>query len=117
MGARGAGVKEGRMPGVAVLGTGQVGQAIARRAAEVGWQVTVGARSAESPSLATFADEPGIQTGGFSDAVRSAPLVVNATNGSVSIDALEAAGDDLLAGKVILDLSNELIPVAEGFPI
>jgi predicted dinucleotide-binding enzyme len=105
------------MPAVAVLGTGQVGQAIARRAAEVGWQVTVGARSADSPSLATFADEPAIRTGSFADAVRSAPLVVNATNGAVSIEALEAVGEDLLAGKVVLDLSNELIPVAEGFPV
>jgi predicted dinucleotide-binding enzyme len=104
------------MPAVAVLGTGQVGQAIARRAAEVGWQVTVGARTADSPSLATFAGEPGIQTGSFADAVRAAPLVVNATNGAVSIEALEGVGDDLLADKVILDLSNELIPVAEGFP-
>jgi predicted dinucleotide-binding enzyme len=105
------------MPEVAVLGTGQVGQAIARRAAEVGWQVTVGARSAESPSLTAFADDPGIQTGSFADAVQSAELVVNATNGAVSIEALESVGDDLLADKVILDLSNELIPVAEGFPV
>jgi predicted dinucleotide-binding enzyme len=105
------------MPAVAVLGTGQVGQAIARRAAEVGWQVTVGARSADSPSLVAFADDPGILTGSFADAVRSAPLVVNATNGAVSIEALESAGEELLTGKVILDLSNELIPVADGFPI
>ena len=43
--------------------------------------------------------------------------MVNATNGAVSIEALESAGEELLTGKVILDLSNELIPVAEGFPI
>jgi hypothetical protein len=30
------------------------------------------------------------------------PLVVNATNGAVSIEALEGAGEELLAGKVIL---------------
>ena len=44
------------MPAVGVLGTGQVGQAIARRAAEVGYTVTVGARSARSGSLGVFAD-------------------------------------------------------------
>lgn len=105
------------MPAVGVLGTGQVGQAIARRAAEVGYTVTVGARSAQSDSLAVFADDPGIATGSFTDAVRSAPLVVNATGGAVSLTALESVGADALRGKVVLDVSNELVPVAEGFPM
>ena len=100
-----------------VLGTGQVGQAIARRAVEVGYDVTVGARSAQASSLAVFTDDPTISTGSFTDAVRSAPLVVNATNGNVSLEVLRSVGADELRGKVILDLSNELIPVEVGFPI
>jgi lactate dehydrogenase-like 2-hydroxyacid dehydrogenase len=42
------------MATLGVLGTGQVGQAIARRAAEVGYEVTVGARTATSDSLEVF---------------------------------------------------------------
>ena len=105
------------MATVAVLGTGQVGQAVARRAAEVGWEVTVGARSADSSSLAGFAEDPSITTGSYADAVASAPLVVNATNGSASAQALRTVGAELLGGKVLLDLANELKPVADGFPV
>jgi predicted dinucleotide-binding enzyme len=99
-----------------VLGTGVVGQAIARRAAEVGYAVTVGARSAESNSLAVFADDDSITPGSFSDAVRAAGLVVNATRGEASLAALQSVGAEALAGKVLLDVSNELVPVADGFP-
>ncbi len=102
------------MPALAVIGTGAVGQAIAGRAAEVGYQVVVGARTADSASLAPFAGRERISTGTFADAARSAPLVVNATNGNVSLDALRAAGADHLRGKVILDLANELHPNESG---
>jgi predicted dinucleotide-binding enzyme len=104
------------MPALAVLGTGQVGQAIARRAAEVGYSVCVGARSADSAGLATFVDVAGISTGSYANAVRSAPLVVNATRGEASVAILTSVGQDALRGKVLLDLSNELVPVEHGFP-
>jgi 8-hydroxy-5-deazaflavin:NADPH oxidoreductase len=104
-------------PELGVLGTGQVGQAIARRAAEVGYSVTVGARSAQSSSLSVFAEDAGIRTGSFSDAVRAAGLVVNATRGDASLAVLSSVGPDALAGKVLLDVSNELVPVADGFPV
>src|SRR4051794_29426313 len=129
----------GEMPSLGVLGTGQVGQAIARRAAEVGYDVTVGARSADSPSLAVFRDstardartfpEPvegpdaassgsrSVSTGSFADAVRSAPIVVNATNGLHSLDVLTSVGADALAGKVLVDVANELRPVEHGYPV
>ena len=46
-----------------------------------------------------------------------ADLVVNATNGGASIAALEQAGAANLAGKPLLDVSNELVPVeGGGFP-
>jgi predicted dinucleotide-binding enzyme len=104
------------MASLGVLGTGQVGQAIARRAAEVGYDVTVGARTATSPGLATFRDDTSITTGTFADAVRSAPVVVNATNGLYSLDALRLVGPEALAGKVLVDVANELRPVEHGFP-
>ena len=112
------------MPSLAVLGTGQVGQAIARRAAEVGYDVTVGARSATSAGLDAFRTAPpeagsghgDITTGTFADAVCSAPLVVNATNGLHSLDALTQVGAEVLAGKVLVDVANELRPVEHGFP-
>ena len=105
------------MPSVGVLGTGQVGQSIARRAAEVGYDVTVGARSATSSGLDAFRDDASIATGSFADAVRSAPLVVNATNGLYSVDALSQVGAEALAGKTLVDVANELRAVEHGFPV
>jgi 8-hydroxy-5-deazaflavin:NADPH oxidoreductase len=104
------------MPALGVLGTGAVGQAIATRAAEVGYDVTVGARSSDSDNLAPFSGRERITPGSFADAAAAAQLVVNATNGNVSLDALQAAGADNLQGKVILDLANELRFV-DGSPV
>jgi predicted dinucleotide-binding enzyme len=105
------------MPSLGVLGTGQVGQAIARRAVEVGYDVTVGARTAASPGLDAFRDDPSIATGSFADAVAAAPLVVNATNGLHSLDALSEVGADALVGRTLVDVANELRPVENGFPV
>ena len=53
----------------------------------------------------------------FATAAAGADLVVNATNGGASIAALEQAGAANLAGKPLLDVSNELVPVeGGGFP-
>ncbi|MDX6307640.1 MAG: 8-hydroxy-5-deazaflavin:NADPH oxidoreductase [Nocardioidaceae bacterium] len=105
------------MQEIAVLGTGVVGQTLAFRAAEVGYSVFVGARSATSGSLEPFAHREGVTTGSFADAAASAQvLVINATNGLHSLEALDLAGAENLAGKTLLDVANELVPVKDGFP-
>lgn len=104
------------MTTLAVLGTGIVGRTLAARAAEVGYDVMVGARSADSPSLEAFAGGAGIKTGSFADATAASSLIINATNGTHSLDALEQAGQDNVAGKTLLDVSNALEPVEGGFP-
>lgn len=91
---------------VAVLGTGMVGKALAERIAGLGHEVTVGARAADSQSLAPFAEIDGVATSDFAGAAAGAELVINATNGMHSLEALAAAGD--LGGKVVLDVANEL---------
>lgn len=101
------------MTAIGVLGTGIVGRTIAARLAELGVDVMVGARSADSDSLQPFG-ALGVKTGSFADAVAHADVIVNATNGSHTIAALESAGD--LAGKTLIDVSNELEPVEGGFP-
>jgi 8-hydroxy-5-deazaflavin:NADPH oxidoreductase len=88
---------------VAVLGTGQVGRVLAARLAEVGHDVALGSRTA-SDEARTFAD-----------AAAYGEVVVNATGGIVSIEALTMAGADNLAGKPLLDLSNAL-DHSVGFP-
>ena len=103
------------MTTIGVLGTGMVGRTFATKLAELGVDVMVGARSAGSSSLALFADLD-VRTGSFADAAAHADLLVNATNGIHSLAVLESIGADALAGKTVLDLSNELVPVEGGYP-
>jgi hypothetical protein len=105
------------MTTIGVLGTGIVGRTIATRLSELGVDVLVGARSAESASLDAFADVD-VRTGSFADAAAHADLLVNATNGVNSLPALESIGAEALTGKTVLDLSNELVPTEQGgFPV
>ncbi len=89
---------------IGVIGTGPVGQALAGRLSELGHDVRIGSRTASSDEIRTFAE-----------AAAHAEVVVNATGGIVSIDALTLAGAENLAGKPMLDISNALDHSA-GFP-
>jgi 8-hydroxy-5-deazaflavin:NADPH oxidoreductase len=89
---------------VGVLGTGVVGRTLAGRLAEVGHDVVVGSRTAKDDGTRTFAD-----------AAAHGEVVVNATAGLASIDALTQAGAENLAAKPVLDVANAL-DSSEGFP-
>ena len=104
------------MTAIGVLGTGIVGRTFAARLAGPDVDVLVGARSSDSASLAPFADL-GVRTGSFADAAAHADLLVNATNGINSLAVLESIGAEALAGKTVVDLSNELVPTEHGFPV
>ena len=102
---------------IAVLGTGVVGTAVGRRLVETGHEVRMGSRTAGNEKAAAFvaAAGPSASAGTFADAAEYGEVVVNATGGLVSIDALTAAGAENLAGKVLLDISNPL-DFSAGFP-
>ena len=100
---------------IGVLGTGVVGQAIATRSAEVGHEVMMGARDRGNEKAVAWAEKYGGAAGSFADAAAHAELVVNATPGLVSVDALRLAGAENLAGKTLLDISNAL-DHSVGFP-
>ncbi|MDR6864181.1 NAD(P)-binding domain-containing protein [Phycicoccus sp. 3266] len=112
----------------AVLGTGVVGQALASRLLELGHDVVVGTRDPEvtlsrtepdgmgnPPFSAWLEAHPAARLASLADAVTGAELVVNATSGAGALPALEQAGADNLAGKVVLDISNPL-DFSQGFP-
>jgi len=113
---------------IAVLGTGHVGQTLAGRLAELGHDVTIGTRDTAAtmarsdpdamgnpPYSAWATGHPVVRLAKFAEAAGAADLVVNATSGDVSLAALEAAGRDNLAGKVLLDVANPL-DFSRGFP-
>ena len=70
---------------------------------------------ANPPYAAWSAEHPAVGLATFADAAASADIVVSAMNGQAAIPALELAGADNLAGKVLVDISNPL-DFSAGFP-
>jgi predicted dinucleotide-binding enzyme len=81
---------------IGVLGTGMVGNAIAAKLADLGHEVRIGSREAGEGKVT------------FADAAAFGELVFNCTSGVHSVEALEAAGAENLAGKVLIDVANAL---------
>ena len=101
----------------AVLGTGVVGPTLATRLVTLGHEVMMGARDAANERAAAWVTQTGARAsaGTFAEAAAFGDVVVNATAGLHSLDALAACGADLLSGKIIVDVSNPL-DFSAGFP-
>ena len=95
---------------IGVLGTGMVGHALAGKLVELGHEVTMGSRRAGNEKAVAWASAAGdtAREGSFADAAGFAEMVVNATAGTASLDALSAAGSGNLAGKVAVEVANPL---------
>ena len=113
---------------IAVLGTGAVGRTVAAKFADLGHEVAVGTRDPQitlarsepdamgnPPFPAWQAEHPAVRLATFADAAADGELVVNATGGTGSLEALTQAGAANLAGKVLLDISKPL-DFSQGFP-
>ncbi len=113
---------------IAVLGTGMVGRTIAGRLQELGHTVTVGTRDPQAtlarsepdamgtaPYAVWAAAHDGIGLATFAGAAASAELIVNATSGAASLEVLGRAGNENLAGKVLVDIANPL-DFSQGMP-
>ena len=100
-----------------VQGTGMVGQGIAGKLVELGHEVRMGSRQAGNEKAVAWASEAGdgASEGSFADAAEFGEVVVNATAGGASLEALEAAGAENLAGKVLIDVANAL-DFSQGVP-
>lgn len=95
---------------VGVLGTGMVGNAIGGRLVALGHEVMMGAREAGNERARAWAEAAGegASEGSFADAAAFGELLVNCTAGGHSLEAIEAAGRENLAGKVLIDVANAL---------
>jgi 8-hydroxy-5-deazaflavin:NADPH oxidoreductase len=88
---------------IGVLGTGTVGRTIAAKLRELGHDVLVGSRTAGEDAVP------------FADAAAHGELVFNCTAGSASLEALGAAGEENLTGKVLVDVTLPL-DFSQGSP-
>jgi 8-hydroxy-5-deazaflavin:NADPH oxidoreductase len=100
-----------------VLGTGMVGQTLASKLVELGHEVMMGSREAANQKAADWAAAAGggAQSGTFADAAAFGEVVINATAGTASLAALDLAGQQNLAGKVLVDVANAL-DFSRGMP-
>jgi predicted dinucleotide-binding enzyme len=98
---------------VGILGSGDVGKALAGGFLKHGHQVMIGTR--ERAKLMAWADQhPGGRIGDFAQTATFADVAVLAVKGTVAAEAVRAAGVGNLAGKVVIDATN---PIADAPPV
>jgi 8-hydroxy-5-deazaflavin:NADPH oxidoreductase len=92
---------------IGIIGSGPVGQKLASDLAKLGHAVTVGTRDPQK--LEEFAaNNPGVKVASNADAASAGEIVLLATSWGGTQHALELAGAQNLAGKVVVDITNPL---------
>lgn len=91
---------------IGILGSGDVGRTLATGFTRHGRDVLVGTRDPDG--LAAWADEAGVSVGSFGDAAGYGDIAVLAVHGDAAERAVESAGPERFAGRLVLDASNPL---------
>jgi hypothetical protein len=94
------------MTKIAVLGSGQVGQVLAKGFKKHGYDVRIGTRT--PAKLADFSSREGIVAGTFQDAAGWGDAIVLAVAGGAAESALQETGTSNLAGKIVMDVTNPI---------
>lgn len=95
---------------VGILGTGDVGQALAAGFLSLGCEVKMGSRDAKNAKALAWAQKMGSRAsvGTFADAAKHGELLVLAVTGSVVDEVIQLAGLSHFDGKTVLDPTNPL---------
>jgi predicted dinucleotide-binding enzyme len=97
-----------------VLGSGMVAQSLSARLAELGHNVVIGTRDPYKLKGWQSSNQR-VLIGSFTETARHGEMIINATNGTGSLNALSLAGEENLASKILVDVSNPL-DFSNGFP-
>jgi 8-hydroxy-5-deazaflavin:NADPH oxidoreductase len=106
---------------ISIIGTGQVGRTLASKLVDTGHEVMIGTRNVENKISDTSKDGYGnpsfsewqkannrVRLGSFDESAAFGEVVINATHGGNSINALKRAGEKNLSGKILIDIANPL---------
>jgi predicted dinucleotide-binding enzyme len=93
---------------VGILGSGDVGKSFARAFGALGHEVVIGSRSPEKLSDFVGGEADRVTSGTFEEAARSGDLLVLATHGMATEEALTMAGKSNFDHKVVIDATNPL---------
>jgi predicted dinucleotide-binding enzyme len=110
---------------IGIIGSGVVGQTLGTKWVGLGYDVALGTRDPskidETKRMGTSLREWRAQTENrgkivsFQEAAAHGDVLVNATSGMISVDALRLAGADKVGGKVLIEVGNEL-DTSKGMP-
>jgi 8-hydroxy-5-deazaflavin:NADPH oxidoreductase len=98
---------------VGILGSGNVGQALALGFMKHGYDVMIGSR--DKAKLKEWNEKIGnkARLGDFAETVKFGDILVLAVKGTAAKDALKIAGAENLSGKIMIDTTN---PIADSPP-
>ena len=96
---------------IAILGSGDVGQALARGFRTLGHEVRIGSR--EGNKLAAFCAETNVTEGRFAEVIEGAELVVVSVKGGVAEELVRSLASGL-SGKVVIDTTNPISGPPKG---
>jgi 8-hydroxy-5-deazaflavin:NADPH oxidoreductase len=113
---------------ISIIGTGAVGQTFASKFISLGHEVMMGTRNVTEKLASNARDGYGnppfsewhaanksVKLGSFASAASFGEILINATNGGSSINALNLADAKNLTGKILIDVSNPL-DFSKGMP-
>ena len=94
-----------------------VGNAIASKLVELGYEVKMGSRTANNEKALAWLKGKGggASEGSFADAAAFGEILFNCTVGAASLEALKLAGSRNLRGKILIDVANPL-DFSQGMP-
>lgn len=102
------------MKKIGIIGSGAVGQALAKGFIKHGYEVMIGTNSPEKYQSLKEKTDQKVQAGSFDDTARFGDLIVIAVKGSVSEKVVKSLSSGYLIGKTIIDATN---PIAEVPPV
>jgi 8-hydroxy-5-deazaflavin:NADPH oxidoreductase len=104
---------------IGILGTGDVGRTLGNGFIALGHEVKMGSRDAHNEKAVAWASTSGINasTGTFADAVKFGDVIVLALSWAGAENAIQLAGAENFAGKVVIDAINPLVFTPKGLEL
>jgi 8-hydroxy-5-deazaflavin:NADPH oxidoreductase len=100
---------------IGIIGSGIVGQVLSNAFFSEGHQVQLGTRNTQKEEVVKFnTANPHISIGTFAETAQFGELLVLATGGLVTAEAVQLAGISNFSGKVVIDATN---PIAAAPPV
>jgi hypothetical protein len=103
---------------IGILGSGDVATSLGNGFVALGHEVRLGSRAAGNPKTETWAKGTGGKgsAGTFADAAAFGEILVLATHGVTTVEAIRLAGTAHFDGKVVIDVTNPLSFSGQGVP-